>query len=510
MKNNVTLLALFTILSFITHSMSAIAQDALNATEPRNPTVREKETYEESLKKRQFETGEIIISFSEKKDELRGFSLKRGEWSILKLAPQESLDVTASGTMALIRTDDSLVAYSGVSGWWDVIPHQKNSSATINLSDNLVIIQGSEHVYTFTGSNGRWTSSDPQLQPAKGKLKLLANIEAMREISFDDSDPFFRHRNRQIQVSIKNAGQQEGGPFGGPASWFELEIVAGRKSYLDEVIETYKKIELLPAVPEKSPDNASERFPISDSDLKTKIANLNEKMIRFENESILLGKSLASQTTPTKEDRKKLEELVAQSFDARQSMQQLESQRMSLKLAKVNENLTSRQNSRGSIVERRVAELLDPNSETTAWQTSQTELPTLSGRYSFDGSYTEEKAKENRLRWSEKAIWEQLGFRLSVLPASSIPKLINPVDYKGGLRVDNVRSGGPAEGAGVQIGDILVGIRDWQTPSLDSLAWILSNSAYTRNLESKYYVISKGVPRTVVLPTPGHYLETLP
>ncbi len=100
----------------------------------------------ESPEKRQYQTGEIIIAWSEKKDELRGFSTKRGDWSILKLAPQTRLTVGAHGNVASVRLDNSLAADSGELGWWDVIPLPKESKAVASVSEDLVTVQEGEHL----------------------------------------------------------------------------------------------------------------------------------------------------------------------------------------------------------------------------------------------------------------------------------------------------------------------------------------------------------------------------
>ena len=510
MKTYRYLLTLFALHSFMAQPTCAIAQVATPATVP-GVSVQERGVDNDA--KRQIDSSAIIITWSENKDELRGFSIKQGRWSILKLPPQERMAVTVSGNVAAIEIDDSLVAYSGEKGWWDVIPIRKDSTATAFFSNNLVTIQVAEHLYTFAASTGQWTSpTDPDLQPAEEKLRIYVNEQQLRDemdISLKRSDRFLAHRNRQIQIRPRFEGKQDGDP----GSWYEVEISAGRKSYLDEVVKTFKRIELVPPRT-KTPNNNSERATLHDADLRPTIAVLREKMTRHENEAVTLGKLLSSQKTQTKEDRQKLEEIVAQSFDARQSMQVLESNLMSARFEKVKQNLDSRQNLRGRIVERRIAELLDPNSEATAWQTTQTDLQAVAGAtlgapwkaspkspYSNEIAVADKQDERNRNHWNEKAIWEQIGLLLSAEPASSILRSTNLEDYKGGLRVIDVRPDSPAQLGDVQAGDIVVGIMDWQTPSLDSLEWVLSNSQFLNSRESKYYFIRKGVRRTIVLPT---------
>ena len=96
-----------------------------------------------------------------------------------------------------------------------------------------------------------------------------------------------------------------------------------------------------------------------------------------------------------------------------------------------------------------------------------------------------------------KTAWEQLGLQLSAVPASSVSGVGE--DYKGGLRIEKVRSGSPAQRANLVPGDIIVGVMDWQTPKIESLAWILSNSSFRTAGSSKYYLVRKRTRITVAM-----------
>jgi serine protease Do len=96
-----------------------------------------------------------------------------------------------------------------------------------------------------------------------------------------------------------------------------------------------------------------------------------------------------------------------------------------------------------------------------------------------------------------KSAWDQLGVRLSAVPASSVAGAGE--DYKGGLRINEVRSGSPAQRANLVPGDIIVGVMEWQTPKMESLAWILSNSGFKSASSSKYYLVRKRTRLTVAM-----------
>jgi len=96
-----------------------------------------------------------------------------------------------------------------------------------------------------------------------------------------------------------------------------------------------------------------------------------------------------------------------------------------------------------------------------------------------------------------KAAWDQLGLKLIEVPASTVAGVGD--DYKGGLRIHEVRTGSPADKARLVPGDIIVGVMDWQTPQLKSLAWILSNSSFRTASNSKYYLLRKRTRLTVAM-----------
>ncbi len=94
-----------------------------------------------------------------------------------------------------------------------------------------------------------------------------------------------------------------------------------------------------------------------------------------------------------------------------------------------------------------------------------------------------------------KTFWDQLGIRLSAVSASFVAGVGE--DYKGGLRIMEVRPGSPAQRANLLQGDIIVGVMEWQTPKMESLAWILSNSSFRSAGASKYYLVRKRSRMTV-------------
>jgi serine protease Do len=72
---------------------------------------------------------------------------------------------------------------------------------------------------------------------------------------------------------------------------------------------------------------------------------------------------------------------------------------------------------------------------------------------------TQALSEENEI---VRSAWERLGIRVAAVPASAVAGLGE--DYKGGLKITEVRPGSPADREHLSAGDIIVGVMDWQTP----------------------------------------------
>ncbi|MDA7978431.1 MAG: trypsin-like peptidase domain-containing protein [Pirellulales bacterium] len=83
--------------------------------------------------------------------------------------------------------------------------------------------------------------------------------------------------------------------------------------------------------------------------------------------------------------------------------------------------------------------------------------------------------------------WELLGLRLR--PVSNDYMLRRRARYNGGLLVTDVRAGSPAAREGVVRGDILLGIHDWETISLENLAYVFNRPDFADFDPLKFYVL---------------------
>ena len=84
-------------------------------------------------------------------------------------------------------------------------------------------------------------------------------------------------------------------------------------------------------------------------------------------------------------------------------------------------------------------------------------------------------------------IWKVVGVRVSKVAAGD-PSLEGQ-PYKGGLAVTQVRSDSPASRNGVQSGDVLVGLHQWETITPENVNYILSHPQFSTFNPLKFYIL---------------------
>ncbi len=88
------------------------------------------------------------------------------------------------------------------------------------------------------------------------------------------------------------------------------------------------------------------------------------------------------------------------------------------------------------------------------------------------------------------AVWRKLGVKVAPVGAESVAKA-NP-QLRGGLHVTDVAAGGVAAAAGIQKGDVLVGLHLWETLNLDNVTFVLNHKDLSTFLPLKYFVARDG------------------
>jgi serine protease Do len=88
-------------------------------------------------------------------------------------------------------------------------------------------------------------------------------------------------------------------------------------------------------------------------------------------------------------------------------------------------------------------------------------------------------------------IWRKLGVRLAPASAEAVAK--NNRQLHGGLTVTDLDAEGVAAKAGIQRGDILVGLHQWETISLDNVAFVLTHPDLASFNPLRFFILRAGV-----------------
>jgi serine protease Do len=86
--------------------------------------------------------------------------------------------------------------------------------------------------------------------------------------------------------------------------------------------------------------------------------------------------------------------------------------------------------------------------------------------------------------------WRQLGVRLGTAPADAINRA--NANVRGGMLIQEVNPDSPAAKAGLQRGDILVGLHQWETLNFDNIGFVLTNSDLKSFYPLKFFVLRGG------------------
>jgi hypothetical protein len=299
----------------------------------------------------------LIITWSENKDEIRGFSNSKGEWDVLKVEKLERIIPVVGDEVAAVRIGDSMAAFSAAKAQWDVIQLSEGSKAVPSVFKGYVKVEDNGHLYTFADAKGQWTSpTDPELQPA---MKQLSGIGTRTPFDREAFDQWLHtlppYKGRGIRLTFQGN---------------EVTVHTTRQSWMKEVLAWIEKAHGATDSGNTEP-SASIRPGRSVDQIESEISELREEFKRLE---LAVGDGIkkVDSTKDGKEDHlRELRELVEKSFDLRQKLQRLEAQRMKLKLQLIETNLDAREKAREAIVERRMTELRNGNVQPTAIIQSQ-------------------------------------------------------------------------------------------------------------------------------------------
>ncbi len=86
--------------------------------------------------------------------------------------------------------------------------------------------------------------------------------------------------------------------------------------------------------------------------------------------------------------------------------------------------------------------------------------------------------------------WEILGVKLEKLPTGD--KSLTGQQYRGGMRVTDVRQQSPASMNGIRRGDVLVGLHVWETIDRDNVDFVLNHPDFRTINPIKFYIVRSG------------------
>lgn len=98
-----------------------------------------------------------------------------------------------------------------------------------------------------------------------------------------------------------------------------------------------------------------------------------------------------------------------------------------------------------------------------------------------------------------KLVWDVFGLRVA-----PVREGISDARFRAALQVREVRGSSPAADAGIQVGDLLVGLHEYQMQTLENLAFVADRSNPAVDGEVKAYVLRGGTVITLTLRMPAH------
>jgi serine protease Do len=87
-------------------------------------------------------------------------------------------------------------------------------------------------------------------------------------------------------------------------------------------------------------------------------------------------------------------------------------------------------------------------------------------------------------------VWRKLGVRLNPVSAELVSR--SNQQLHGGLTIVELNPEGPAAKAGIQRGDILVGLHQWETLNLDNVAFVLTHPDLASFNPLRFYIVRSG------------------
>ncbi|MBL8810350.1 MAG: hypothetical protein JNM43_09265 [Planctomycetaceae bacterium] len=325
-------------------------------------------------------TQNLIVTRSDDRTEVRGFSAEKGRWENLTLPKSDRFEWYASSDVAIVRAGDTLAAFSAETGHWDVLVLSKDSTAVCTNHGTIATINDGGHFYTFSAKTSSWTSpTDTRLTSAEQRLPpVQLSSETLAAFqTWSDSLPWHK------QISLTSAVDG-------------VRLRASRKEYVEEAL--YKLNELMANEknfapvrepdPDTTPDTAKVASPFQKDPAPSEklLRQITSQIDDLKSSTLQRDKALRDavqgRVISDPEVLARVREEAAVAFDARQRWYQLEAERLELRLLKIKAELAHRTEARDHIIDQRVRQLqtqratrLFPGDETSSEMPDKSSSP---------------------------------------------------------------------------------------------------------------------------------------
>ncbi len=341
----------------------------------------------------------VVLTWSETKDAVWGYSKSLGRWAKQTLDPpatkENEVPVVGDG-VAVWQIGTTFYAFSGSAARWDVLKLPAESKARPAVDDNYVLVMDGDELHTFSVETGGWSS--PQDAPATSydasatsgtsevrsfrlqhanavtleqtilrqlfadELRITANHTGMGDTiiargkpeALDQLEALLKELDRPDQRAT-GSGRSPGRLPGGSGSMDSLGgYDAGDMSSGAMPDMGYGMEEGMTGMP-GMPGGMSGR-PASRAQLQRDLEDAERRAAELARQLRENRPQGSSGQSPAA-----LEQAVAQAFTARQNLHRHDLAALEQRLQSTRETLTMRERIKQQIIERRVADLLNPN-----------------------------------------------------------------------------------------------------------------------------------------------------
>ena len=261
-----------------------------------------------------------------------------------------------------------LAGFSSETGTWDVVdlgdwadnsPVDVPTLKGLKLNDPQTSFKIDGHKYSFSADTGRWSSpTDPELQEQNRTLELRYPRTSAPTVFVDVNNRMKQFETwRDSLPAYKRRGILLSDTSG--ASTGTAMLSASRLSWMTEL---EAKVRELFDVIDPGEENGTSSDVTPDAAgvqaLEQRIKGLRTELSTLE-QNVRSASQSSSKFKSETDQRHELRKQFEQSFDLRQQLQELEAQRLRVKLQQVENNLVVRAKSREAIVDRRLRELFN-------------------------------------------------------------------------------------------------------------------------------------------------------